>query len=206
MARIQGYNVVIKPALIVLVGSCITGAVAIPWMKSMPDRVNVAPVGGYLYPELWKFETKRDSVAEIMDADGKPLTGMNKGREGLFKLDLQKGVTVRVSKTTGQENIYLRNGFNLAEMKNQRDLLLRFEAHSTERFPILLAIRDFRKPVWHQVLQIEGDWHLYEMPLPLDALSARDNTQMVFAIQLGAQTGTVGLRHVELVEDNRVRK
>ena len=204
MVRVRGYRVIIRPAMFVLVGACITGAIAIPTMQQMPERVRTTPIKGYLYPERWKFETRHGAEATITGCGGRPLQAMKSGADaGFFQINMEEGVEVQVKKTAGAETVYLRNGFNLAEMKEPANLVLRFEACSESNFPLLLTARVGRNMVWHQNMTVQGAWKAREIILPIDALRNRDGTMLVFAVQLGEQNGTVGLRHVTLTEQGK---
>ncbi|MDX1932518.1 MAG: hypothetical protein SFU56_07925 [Capsulimonadales bacterium] len=197
MVRVNGYDIIIKPALVVLLLACLIAAIAIPAFQRTPAPKR--PAFGYLRPDLWQFRTKAGAEATVGTPEN-PSVGLPEDEQGLPLLNMETGVSVNVTQVNGPESVRLVSGINLAEVPKLADMRLRFEARSEAGMTVRFAVYEFHRLLWNQAIRVRGDWQTYAITVPLDALKDRRNQQLIVAAELAHGPGEIALRKIRLTE------
>lgn len=187
-------QLVIKPALLVLIGAVTAGVLGPLYAKRLAAQPSLVWKCSNL--DLWKFEVRRQARAELATAEGKPQVLTSTSKSAAYNLDMARGVEVTIQQNDGAADcVDLRNAINFEEIKNLNNLQVKFSARAEQPHEILLILRESENLRWSSRTTLTKDWSEHSLPISFDG--CRSN-QAIFSIHLGGATGKIGLKDLRI--------
>lgn len=204
MPKIGPFQVMIKPALGLIIVAVVIGFLARPVAHRLP--VAGLPSYGYMNPATWRFKTSGGAKAELIGITSAGTVAPIKAARGITWANSDKGFYIHVIRAGATpDTIFLRNVLDYDPTRFPKPTLnLSFEAKSPHSFPIIFMDRaggpgnDFSAPLWSKQVDVNGDWKTYTVTIPTDTLVKSNNTTTIFSAHLGLQAGQISLRNMHI--------
>ena len=201
--EINGYRILLKPSLLMIIGGTLFGVVSVALLAFYPRAVNPPPAYGYLAPNTWKFEKRAPAEAEIAAVSAFNTYGgfdtKKDADNAAYRLDLESGITAKVTQIgPTPDYVYLRNALSLEPLRASGAATLTFEAKGDAEWPLLCTIRDNKSLLWSKQIVVSGDWKSYELPVRAADIKEANKLNVIFALQFGARRGTLSLRRITM--------
>lgn len=187
-------QLVVKPALLVLIGAVALGSLAPLFAK----RVSAEPslVWKCSNLDLWKFEVRRQALAELALSPTQRQTLSKSSVRAAYNIDMTTGVEVDIKENDGAADcVDLRNAINFEEIKQRKGLVLRFTARADQAHAIDIILRESDQLRWSGAATLKREWTDYSLPISFQSCSAN---QAILALHLGGATGKIGVKNLRI--------
>jgi hypothetical protein len=190
----RNQKIVVKPALVVLVGAITAGVLGPLYAKHVAAQPNLAWKCSNL--DIWKFEVRRQAVAEFISSPTKKETISKSSTKAAYNIDMNRGVEIDVKQSDGAADcIDLRNAINFEDIKEQKGLVVRFRARTDQPHELTMILRERDKIRWSAPVMLKSPWTEYSLPISFNSC---ESNQAILSIHLGSATGKISLKNLRI--------
>jgi hypothetical protein len=187
-------QLVVKPALLVLLGAVALGVLGPIYAKRIAAQPSLVWKCSNL--DIWKFEVRRQALAELSTGANKPQTISKSSTKAAYNIDMTTGVAVDIKQNDGAADcVDLRNAINFEEIKNLKGLTIRFTARADQAHAINLIVRERDQLRWSSSAVLTSNWTEYSLPISFESC---ESSQAILSIHLGGAIGKIGLKNLRI--------
>jgi hypothetical protein len=191
-------QLVIKPALLVLIGAVLLGSLAPLFAKRVSAQPSLVWKCSNL--DLWKFEVRRQAQAELALSPTQKQSLSKSSTKAAYNLDMTTGVEVDIKQNDGAADcVDLRNAINFEEIKQRKGLVLRFTARADQPHAVNIILRERDQLRWSGSATLSPQWSEFNLPISFQSCASN---QAILALHLGGATGKIGLKNLRIEQAN----